>query len=66
MDVIEAKTEVIKAGHQLLKAGLIARTWGNISCRLNDDQFVITPSGRAYDSLKLEDIVTVNISDLTY
>jgi L-fuculose-phosphate aldolase len=66
MDIIEAKNEVIKAGHQLLNAGLIARTWGNISCRISDSQFVITPSGRAYDSLTLEDIVVVNIMDLSH
>lgn len=66
MDILEAKQIVIKAGHELLKAGLIVRTWGNISCRVSDTQFVITPSGRAYEDLTPDDIVLVNISDLTY
>ena len=66
MDILEAKQIVIKAGHELLKAGLIVRTWGNISCRVSDTQFVITPSGRAYEDLTPDDIVLVNISDLSY
>ena len=52
----EARELVINAGHQLVEEGLIARTWGNISARISDTQFVITPSGRGYDSLKPEDM----------
>ena len=66
MDILEAKELVIRAGHELLEAGLIVRTWGNISCRINDKQFVITPSGMAYDVLTPDDIVLVNIADLSY
>lgn len=66
MEILEAKELVIRAGHELLEAGLIVRTWGNISCRINDKQFVITPSGMAYDTLTPDDIVLVNIADLSY
>ena len=48
MDILEAKELVIRAGKELLQAGIIVRTWGNISCRISDTQFVITPSGLAY------------------
>lgn len=64
--VEEAKEFVIKAGHELVKAGLVARTWGNISARISDQQFVITPSGRSYDTLTKDDIVVVNIEDGSY
>ena len=57
---------MVKAGRELLKSGLIARTWGNISARISDTQFVITPSGRAYDDLTPDDIVVVNIEDCSY
>ena len=57
----EARALVIKAGHRLLQEKLIARTWGNISARISDTQFIITPSGRAYDTLRPEDLVKVNI-----
>ncbi|MDO4542295.1 MAG: class II aldolase/adducin family protein, partial [Bacillota bacterium] len=53
--------QVIETAQSLLRAGLVARRWGNISCRINDHQFVITPSGRSYTDLKSEEIVIVNI-----
>ena len=62
----EAKEFVIKAGLELSAAGLVARTWGNISARISDHQFVITPSGRGYESLTAADIVVVNIADGSY
>jgi L-fuculose-phosphate aldolase len=57
---------VIDAGKKLVSEGLIQRTWGNVSCRISDTQFVITPSGRDYLSLTPDEIVTVNIADLAY
>ncbi len=66
MDVEQAKREVIEAGHRLVETGLIARTWGNVSCRIDGSRFAITPSGRSYDALTLGDIVVVNIADLSY
>lgn len=62
----EAKEQVIIAGKRLVESGLIARTWGNISARVSDTQFVITPSGLAYETLIPEQIVLVNIADCTY
>lgn len=65
-DIIEAKDLVIKAGHALLENGLIARTWGNVSARISDTQFVITPSGLPYETLTREQVVVVNIADCEY
>lgn len=62
----EAREKVLAAGKRLLETGLIARTWGNISARISADEFIITPSGRAYDSLKADDLVKVRIDDLSY
>lgn len=62
----EARKLVIDAGLRLLKEGLVARTWGNISARISPDEFVITPSGREYDDLKPEELVVVKVSDLSY
>ncbi len=59
----EAREQVIRAGKELLASHLIARTWGNISARISRTQCVITPSGRAYDALRPEDLVVVNIAD---
>lgn len=62
----EARRLVIEAGQRLQSEGLIVRTWGNISARISDTQFVITPSGKAYETLTPEDIVIVNIKKCTY
>ncbi len=62
----EARILVIRSCHKLVEEKLIARTWGNISARISDDEFVITPSGRGYETLKPEDLVIVKISDLSY
>lgn len=61
-----AKNLVVKAGLELVSAGLIARTWGNVSCRIDEETFVITPSGREYQTLSADDIVEVKIKDLSY
>ncbi|HMB20831.1 MAG TPA: class II aldolase/adducin family protein, partial [Spirochaetota bacterium] len=66
MNEIEAKQVVCDAGRRLLKEGLVARTWGNISARVDGNTFVITPSGRTYEELTTDDIVTVTIEDLAY
>ncbi len=62
----EAREHVVMAGRRLVETGLIARTWGNISCRISSSHFVITPSGRDYLSLKAEDIVEVSVTDCSY
>ena len=66
MDILQAKQIVIAAGKQLVETGLIARTWGNVSCRIDSQSFVITPSGKAYESLTPDDIVLVRMADLSY
>ena len=62
----EASEKVIAAGLDLLKSGLIARTWGNVSARIFDEEFIITPSGRAYETLTPEDLAVVKIADGSY
>jgi L-fuculose-phosphate aldolase len=65
-EIEEAKRIVVEAGKKLVETGLIARTWGNVSARISDTQFVITPSGRAYEDLTPEEIVVVNIDDCSH
>lgn len=66
MNQSEAKNLVIRAGRELVSSGLIARTWGNVSCRVSEELFVITPSGRNYLDLTEEEIVPVRVSDLSF
>ena len=62
----EARKLVIEAGLRLLENRLIARTWGNISARISKNEFIITPSGKAYDRLTPADLVRVRVSDCSY
>ncbi len=54
------RQEIIEGGLRLVKEGLVARTWGNISIRVDETYMLITPSGRTYEDLTLDDIVLVN------
>jgi L-fuculose-phosphate aldolase len=66
MEIEDAKNTVCAAGKKLLKEGLVARTWGNVSVRINDHEMIITPSGRKYDSLNPSDMVLVNFYTLKF
>ena len=60
------REQIVLAGKRLLETGLVARTWGNVSARLSGTEFIITPSGRDYETTKPEDLVKMNIYDLSY
>ena len=60
------KQEIIDCGLYLQREGLVARTWGNISARNSEKDFYITPSGKAYDDIKEDDLALVNIEDYSY
>jgi L-fuculose-phosphate aldolase len=61
MDQLEdIKCQIIEGGQRLLKEGLVARTWGNISIRVDDRYMLVTPSGRSYEELTTQDIVLVD------
>ena len=53
----EARQSVADTGRILLHEGLVARTWGNISCRIDEVTFAITPSGLGYETMTAEDVV---------
>jgi len=57
---------VCSTGKELLRRGLVFGTWGNVSCRVDKDFMIITPSGRDYLVLTPEDMVLVNINNLSH
>lgn len=59
----EARELVVEAGRLLLERGLVARTWGNISARISDTHFIITPSGLGYETMTPERLVVVDGRD---
>ncbi|MDR1272318.1 MAG: class II aldolase/adducin family protein [Clostridiales Family XIII bacterium] len=66
MDKNTAKEQVVRAGRELVAKRLVARTWGNVSCRCDEHMFVITPSGIGYERLTPDLIVAVDTRDGSY
>ena len=64
MNEDEARKLVVESGLRLVREGLVSRTWGNISVRLDNQSFLITPSGISYEGMKPENIVRVFMADL--
>ena len=62
MSEAEARRELVDAGHRLLADGLVARTWGNLSVRLDERSMLVTPSGIAYPDLTAKMIVRVDLA----
>ena len=65
-ELLEARKHIIRISRDLHEIGLLVRTWGNISSRVDSDHMLITPSGIKYEDLTPEMIVLVKISDLSY
>ncbi|MGD0336895.1 MAG: class II aldolase/adducin family protein [Candidatus Omnitrophota bacterium] len=57
------KKEIIKVGKRLYETGLTVAKSGNISCRADENNILITATGTFLGDLKEEDIVKVNLSD---
>lgn len=66
MELEQAKDAVMTASKQLVRLGLVARTWGNVSCRVGEGHFLITPSGKPYESLSKDQLVLVTLEDLSH
>jgi L-fuculose-phosphate aldolase len=64
--IARAQSIVWEAGRRLHREGLVARSWGNLSLRVNEDLFVITPSGITYEQMRPEQIVPVSLGDLRH
>lgn len=52
--------EIVDIGHELIVKNLVAGSWGNISCRIDEKHIAITPSGLGYQLLTPDDIVILD------
>jgi L-ribulose-5-phosphate 4-epimerase len=60
--VKKLKEQVLQANVELVDAGLVTLTWGNVSgIDLAEKLVVIKPSGVPYQALRLEDMVVVDL-----
>ena len=60
----EARQQVLKACLTLASRGFLAGTGGNVSLRVDERRFVVTPSGVDYYAMKPDDVCTVDIHSL--
>jgi L-ribulose-5-phosphate 4-epimerase len=58
---LEARKALVAAGQRLMDEGLVARSWGNLSLRLDAKSMAITPSGIPYADLRERMIVIVDL-----
>lgn len=61
MGTVNTPDDVLAAAQEMLAAGLVEGTSGNISARLADGTVCVTPSSVAYDTMTLDDLVVVTI-----
>ena len=66
MDEMQCRQMVADTGRILLEKGLVARTWGNISARVDENRFAISPSGLGYEHMGADDVPVFNMADETY
>lgn len=65
-DEQEGRELLVEYGKKLLAENLAQGTYGNLSVRLDDQFMLCTPSGMDYQHLKPEDMVKVNIRNLSF
>jgi ribulose-5-phosphate 4-epimerase/fuculose-1-phosphate aldolase len=57
----QARRTLVEHGRRLLDEGLVARTWGNLSVRVDERTMLVTPSGIQYPDLTEAMIVPVDL-----
>lgn len=60
------RQSIIDVALRLSKEGLVERTWGNVSLKLDYESLLITPTGANYDTLEVVDIPCVNFDGASY
>ncbi len=53
-------------GNLAVEKGLVQGTSGNLSIRVDEENMLVTPSGRNYETLRAEDMVLININTLEH
>jgi ribulose-5-phosphate 4-epimerase/fuculose-1-phosphate aldolase len=57
------KLEIIKAGMNLDRYGLIALSGGNLSSRMPSGEILVTPSGMIYEDMVPEDVLVMDLDE---
>ena len=54
------KMEILKTALALKENNLITLAGGNVSCRLQSGDYIVTPSGMSYDGMRPDDLIVYN------
>lgn len=55
-----ACSSIVETGKLLIEKHLVAGSWGNISCKIGESIYAVTPSGKGYAGLTEDDIVIID------
>jgi len=55
------KQDIVEVGKRMYQRGYVASNDGNISARLDENKFLVTPTGVSKGFMKPEDLIVVNI-----
>jgi len=58
--ILSDREAIVAMGKELIERKLVAGSWGNISVKIADGVYAVTPSGRGYANQKPDDIVIVD------
>ena len=59
-EVQSARESIVAMGKELIERKLVAGSWGNISVKIAEGVYAVTPSGRGYANQKPEDIIIID------
>ena len=60
VEVQSAREAIVDMGKELIERKLVAGSWGNISVKIADGVYAVTPSGRGYANQESKDIVIID------
>ena len=60
VEVQSAREAIVAMGKELIERKLVAGSWGNISVKIADGVYAVTPSGRGYANQDPKDIVIID------
>lgn len=58
--ITKARLQIIKAAQKMAGQNMLPGSWGNLSVKVDDNTYAVTPSGRGYDALAPQDITVVD------
>ncbi|GAB6183791.1 class II aldolase/adducin family protein [Thermodesulfovibrio hydrogeniphilus] len=62
MELKNEREKIVRIAKKIYQMGLVTEISGNLSLRVSENQFLITPSGKSYEKLKASEIVLLDMN----